>query len=48
MICINHSDIAILTIKGLDYCCVISLISSNEALDLLQNADLTKKVEHHN
>ena len=47
MMCINHSDIAILTIKGLDYYCVVSLISTNEAVDLLQNADLTKKVEHY-
>ena len=37
---LNLSDIAILNIKGSDYCCVISLISKNEAINLLQNADL--------
>ena len=40
---INLSDIAILNIKGSDYCCIISLISKNEAIELLQNADLTEK-----
>ena len=39
----NLSDIAILTITGSDYCCIISLISKNEAINLMQNADLTKK-----
>ena len=27
------SDIAILNIKGSDYCCIISLISKNEAIN---------------
>ena len=40
---INFSNIAILNIKGSDYCCIISLISKNEAMNLLQNANLTKK-----
>ena len=40
---INFSNIAILNIKGSDYCCIISLISKNEAMNLLQNADLTEK-----
>ena len=39
---INLSDIAI---KGSYYICIISLISKNEAINLLQNADLTKKGE---
>ena len=39
------NDIAILNIKGSDYHCIISLISKNEAINLLQNADLTKKGE---
>ena len=39
----NLSDIAILNIKGSDYCCIISLISKNEAINLPQNADLTEK-----
>ena len=39
------SDIAILNIKGSGYHCIISLISKNEAIKLLQNADLTEKSE---
>ena len=44
MMSMNLSDIAILNIKGSDYHCVISLISKNEAINLMQNADLTKKI----
>ena len=40
---INLSDTAILNIKDSDYCFIISLISKNEAINLLQNADLTEK-----
>ena len=40
---VNISDIAISNIKGTDYCCIISLISNNEAINLFQNADLTEK-----
>ena len=39
----NLSDIPILYIKGSDYCCIISLISKNEAINLMHNADLTGK-----
>ena len=39
----NLSDIPILNIKGSHYRCVISFISKNEAIDLMQNADLIKK-----
>ena len=46
MMSMNLSDIAILNIKGSDYRCIISLISKNEAIKLLQNAHFTKKVEH--
>ena len=34
---------AILSIKVSYYCCIISVISKNEAINLLQNADLTEK-----
>ena len=37
------SNVAILNIKGSDYCCTISGISKNEAINLIQNADLTEK-----
>ena len=30
-------------IEGSDYCCIISLISKNEAINLMQNPDLTNK-----
>ena len=37
------SDIAILKINGVNYCCIISGISKNKAINLIQNADLTLK-----
>ena len=43
MMSMNVSDIAILNIKGSDYCCIISRISKNEAINLFQNDDLSKK-----
>ena len=43
MISMNLSDIAILNIKSTDYRCIISRISKNEAINLMQNANLTKK-----
>ena len=43
MMSINLSNISILNIKSSDYCCIISLISKNEVIKLLQNADLTEK-----
>ena len=39
----NLSDIAILSTKGSGYDCIISLISKNEAINLMQNADLTEE-----
>ena len=41
------SNIAILSIKGSDYRCTISLIRQNEVIKLMQNVDLTKKAEHY-
>ena len=43
MMSIYPSNTAILNIKGSDDHCIISLISKNEAINLKQNADLTKK-----
>ena len=40
---INLSNIAILNIKASDCCCIISLISKNEDIKLLQNAYFTEK-----
>ena len=45
MMSMNLSDIAILNIKGADYRCIIHGISKNEAINLLQNIDLTDKSE---
>ena len=41
MMPMSYSDFAILNIKGADYHCIIYQI--NEAINLLQNADLTVK-----
>ena len=42
---VNLIDIAISNIKGSDYRCTISLVGKNEAINLIQNADLTE-AEH--
>ena len=39
----NLNDITIINVKGSDYHCIISLISKNKAIKLMQNNDLTKK-----
>ena len=39
----NLSDMAILNIKSADYHCIISGISKSDAINLLQNTDLTEK-----
>ena len=36
----NLRNIAALNIKGADYCCILSGISTREAINLLQKADL--------
>ena len=43
MMSMNLSDIAILNIKGADYRCITSEINKSEAINLMQNIDLTKK-----
>ena len=42
MMSVNLDNIAILNIQGVDYCCIINRISKSDAVNLLQNADLTK------
>ena len=39
----NLSYIAILKIKNVDGCCIITRISKREAINILQTIDLTKK-----
>ena len=43
MMSMNLSDIAILNIKGADYCFLISGISKCEAINIMQNIDLAEK-----
>ena len=45
MMSMSLHAIAILNIEGSGCCCIISLISKNEAIKLLQNADFTEKIE---
>ena len=45
MMPMDISDIAILNIKGADYCCIIRGIGKSEAINLMQNIDLAKKCE---
>ena len=40
MMPIKLNDIAILNIRCVDYCCIINRISKNDAVNLLQSADL--------
>ena len=47
MMSMNLSDIAVLNIEVSDYRCIISLISKNQAINVMQNPDLTEKVEHY-
>ena len=37
MLSVNIRDIAIITIKNVDYFCIIQKISKSEAINLLQN-----------
>ena len=39
----NLNSTAILIINGIDYCCIISRITKNEAINLLRNAYLSEK-----
>ena len=46
MMSMNLSDIAVWNIKGSDYCCIISGISKNEDINVMQNTDLTETLEN--
>ena len=43
MMSMNLSNTAISNIKSADYCCIISKITKNEAINLMENVDLTEK-----
>ena len=47
MMSINLSDIAVLSISGTCYHCIINRISKIETISLQQNVDLNKKAEHY-
>ena len=38
MLCLNLSNIAIITLKSVDYCCIIHGIDKYEAIQLLENS----------
>ena len=40
MLCIDISDIALMTVKNVDYRCIIHNISKSEAINLLENSVL--------
>ena len=39
----NLSNIAILNIRGADYCCIIGRIKKSENINLMQNIDFAEK-----
>ena len=43
MISVNLSNIAIINIHGANYRCIISRISKSEAINVMQNIDLSGK-----
>ena len=47
MMFMKLNDIAILNIKGSNYCGMINEIGKYEDLNVMQNTDLTKKTEHY-
>ena len=40
MLSVNINHIAIITVKNIEYCCIIHKISKSEAINLLKNSDL--------
>ena len=40
MICLNVSDIVIITVKDVDFCCIIYNISKSKAINLIENSAL--------
>ena len=42
MLCLNISNITIITVKNVDYCCIIHNITKSEAIDLLESVVLEK------
>ena len=40
ILCLNISNTAIITVKDVDYCCIIHSISKSEAINLLKDSVL--------
>ena len=40
ILCLNISNLAIITVKGIDYRCITNGISKSEAINLLENSVL--------
>ena len=47
MMSLNLTTINILNVHVVDYCYIISRIRKNDAINLMQNIDLTEKAEHY-
>ena len=43
MISMNLNDSAVLSVHGIDYCCIIKGISKSGAMGLLRNSSLNQK-----
>ena len=43
IVSVNISDLAIITFKSVDYCCIIDKISKSEAINLLKSAVLKNR-----
>ena len=43
MISVNISDIAIITVKNVNYCCIIHNLSKSETINLLKNSVLENR-----
>ena len=43
MLSVNRSDVAIITVKNVDYCCIIYNISKSGAINLLKNSVLENR-----
>ena len=42
-LCLNISDMAIISFKNIDYCCIIHNISKSETINLLENSVLNDR-----
>ena len=40
ILCLNVSDIVIITVKDVDFCCIIYNISKSKAINLIENSAL--------